>query len=95
MLNDLYIRYDLEVEDLKVEQKNCMKEYYENKCHYEIRVPAIEKFCWEKEKCLNKNPEKIGISSFLLAKISGEFFKSFLEAFDWKSLIFFTFLYTM
>lgn len=95
MMNDLYIRYDLEVEDFKVEQKNCMREYYENRCHFETRVPAIERFCLEKEKCLNKNPEKIGISSFLLAKISGQFFMSFFEQFDWKSLVFFSCLYMM
>ena len=95
MIYDLYIRYDMEVEDMKVEQKNCMKEYYENRCHFETRVPASEKFCVEKEKCLNKNPERMGISSFLFAKISGQFFRTFLEEFDWKSLIFFSFLYVM
>ena len=95
MINDLFIRYDLEVEDVKIEQKNCLREYYENKCYNETRVPAIEKFCLEKEKCMSRNPQKIGISSFLLAKISGQFFKSFIQEFDWKSLIFFCFFYIM
>lgn len=95
MINDLHIRYDIEVEDQKIEQRKCMKDYYENRCHQLTRIPELEKFCLEKEKCFNKPPEKIGISSFLFAKISGQFFTSFINEFDWKSLIFFSFFYFM
>lgn len=70
-----------------------MKEFYENRCNNPSKVKELETFCLEKEKCFNKDPEKLGIYSFLLAKLSGQFVKSFISEFDWKSLIFFSIFY--
>lgn len=48
----------INIEFLEIERNNaiCLKEYKENQCEPESRIPVLENFCNEKEKCFNRNP---------------------------------------
>src|SRR3990167_7558649 len=39
--------------------ETCAKNYDENRCHPNQRVPQLEKFCQELEKCMESDPEKV------------------------------------
>ena len=47
----------INIEFLEIERNNaiCLKEYKENQCEPENRIPVLENFCNEKEKCFHRN----------------------------------------
>lgn len=64
----------------------CSREYYRNKCSSSSRAPALEMPCMEWEKCMNRDPEKIG-KSLVTAQTFGEIINEFLKPISWKLII--------
>ncbi|KAL1917791.1 uncharacterized protein VTP21DRAFT_3625 [Calcarisporiella thermophila] len=83
---------DLRVEEYSAEilqeMSQCSKNYLENRCSPETRVPAMEKACRAWESCMNRDPKVIG-----RAKVSAETFaeiiNSFIEPISYKTMLFF------
>lgn len=69
------------------EMSICSKEYTENRCSPDHRVPAMEKACTTWERCMNRDPTVVG-----RAKVSAETFaeiiNSFIEPISYKTMIF-------
>ncbi|KTW28031.1 hypothetical protein T552_01893 [Pneumocystis carinii B80] len=69
------------------EMSLCSKEYTENRCSPDHRVPAMERACAAWERCMNRDPTVVG-----RAKVSAETFaeiiNSFIEPISYKTMIF-------
>ncbi|KAG4304836.1 hypothetical protein PORY_001889 [Pneumocystis oryctolagi] len=69
------------------EMSLCSKEYSENRCSPDHRVPAMERACITWEKCMNRDPTVVG-----RAKVSAETFaeiiNSFIDPISYKTMIF-------
>ena len=53
--DDIYNRINYEINDIARENSLCLKEYKENQCEVDTRIPALEDFCNQKEKCFLRN----------------------------------------
>ena len=51
--------YQTMVQEERHKIEMCVKSYDENKCHPNQRVPQLEKYCQELEKCMESDPEKV------------------------------------
>lgn len=69
----------------------CSREFYRNKCATNHRAPALEVPCLEWEKCMNRDPEKIG-KSLVTAQTFGEIINEFLKPISWKLVFLCNFL---
>ncbi|PWW77585.1 hypothetical protein C7212DRAFT_277586 [Tuber magnatum] len=74
------------------EMSQCAKEYVDNRCDPNMRVPAMEIRCAAWERCMNRDPTQIG-----RAKVSAETFadiiNSFIEPISYKTMFFCTILF--
>ena len=81
---------DMKVEEYSVEilgeMRECSKQYLENKCHPEHRVPAMNNACLIWERCMNRDPAVVG-----RARVSAETFaliiNSFIEPISYKTMV--------
>ena len=81
---------DMKVEEYSVEilgeMRECSKQYLENKCHPEHRVPAMNNACLVWERCMNRDPAVVG-----RARVSAETFaliiNSFIEPISYKTMV--------
>lgn len=86
---------DIKVEgyliEIMSEIAQCSKQFTENKCFPDQRVPAMEKACVQWENCMNRDPAVVG-----RAKVSAETFaeiiNSFIEPISLKTMAFFSIL---
>lgn len=65
----------------------CSRQYVENKCNPEYRVPAMEKVCTEWETCMSRDPSTTSRSS-LHAETIAEILNGFFGAISTKTYIF-------
>lgn len=74
------------ISELLAEVQVCARQYTENKCAPETRVPAMETVCTNWEKCMNRDTRALS-----RAKISvgmwAEIFNSFVEPISWKTMV--------
>ncbi|KAJ1969297.1 hypothetical protein H4R35_006179 [Dimargaris xerosporica] len=88
---DVDLKADEYSGEILQEMSLCTKNYIENRCSPETRVPAMEKACATWENCMNRDPKIIG-----RAKVSAETFaeiiNSFIEPISYKTMAFFAFL---
>lgn len=89
------IRHDV---DMKVEQFSeeilseiaiCSRDYVENRCSPDTRIPAMQKTCEMWRRCMERDPTLVARSK-LNAQTLGEIFNSFVEPLSYKAMIFFT-----
>jgi hypothetical protein len=64
----------------------CSKQYLQNRCAPDIRVPAIEHQCQEWERCMNQDPKKIGRAR-VSAVTFAEIINSFVNGLGFKTLV--------
>ncbi|KAF8537699.1 Di-sulfide bridge nucleocytoplasmic transport domain-containing protein [Trichophaea hybrida] len=64
---------------------NCNKNYVQNHCAPNIRVPAMEHACTEWERCMNQDPAKVGRAKVSAATIA-EILNGFVNELHWKTL---------
>ncbi|TKX19178.1 di-sulfide bridge nucleocytoplasmic transport domain-containing protein [Elsinoe australis] len=79
------------VSELLAEMAICARQYTDNRCAPETRVPAMETVCNNWEKCMNRDTRAVG-----RARISvhtwAEVFNAFVEPISWKAMIFSVFI---
>ncbi|KAL3417140.1 nuclear envelope protein [Phlyctema vagabunda] len=89
----LTIRLDVEkaaqeeVASVMAEIEVCTRDYLENRCGPDLRLPAMKAVCENWEACMNKDPKQVGrarVSAHTFAQI----FNSFIEPISWKAMIF-------
>lgn len=89
----LTVRRDV---DLKVEEQlsvllteiaQCSKQYLDNRCAPETRVPAMEKSCAIWESCMRRDPSVIGRAR-VSAQTFAEIINGFIEPISYKTMIF-------
>ena len=64
----------------------CSKEYLENRCAPNTRVPAMEKACLAWEKCMNRDPNVVGRAR-VSAETFAEIINSFIEPISYKTMV--------
>lgn len=87
MKEDITNRINNEMQEIERKNMLCLKEYEENQCHPEMRIPALEDFCNENEKCFSRNAVleigKTRTTVIILVEIINEIF----EKLNWKSML--------
>ncbi|KAJ9247153.1 hypothetical protein DTO207G8_8301 [Paecilomyces variotii] len=76
-----------EVSDgILAEMATCAKNYVDNKCAGGDRLPALETVCDNWERCMNRDPAKVGrakVSAHTMAII----INSFIDPISWKAIL--------
>ena len=68
------------------EMSQCAKEYVENRCDPNMRVPAMEIRCTAWERCMNRDPTQIGRAR-VSAETFAEIINSFIEPISYKTMV--------
>ncbi|KAE8353094.1 Di-sulfide bridge nucleocytoplasmic transport domain-containing protein [Aspergillus coremiiformis] len=77
-----------ESDTILAEMASCAKSYVDNKCGGGDRLPALETVCENWERCMNRDPAKVGrakVSAHTMAII----INSFIDPISWKAIMFF------
>lgn len=77
-------RSDLIVAEMAV----CAKNYVDNRCAGGDRLPALETVCENWERCMNRDPAKVGRAK-LSARTMAEIINNFIDPISWKAILFF------
>ncbi|KAJ1954846.1 hypothetical protein IWQ62_005659, partial [Dispira parvispora] len=89
--HDVNIKVDEYSSDILQEMSVCTKNYIENRCSPDTRVPAMETACLNWESCMNRDPKVVG-----RAKVSAETFaeiiNGFIDPISYKTMAFFAVL---
>ncbi|KAJ1901728.1 hypothetical protein LPJ66_000577 [Kickxella alabastrina] len=70
----------------------CSKQYLENKCAPEMRVPAMEKACNMWDTCMNQDPSKVGRAKVSAETLAG-IVNGFIEPLSLKTMMFFLLMF--
>ena len=84
--NDITERAMTESSDILAEMAVCAREFKENRCERHTRVPAMETVCNNWEKCMQRDPYKVGRSR-LSAGMFAEIVNSFIEPISLKAIV--------
>ena len=84
--NDITERAMMESSDILAEMAVCAREFKENRCERDTRVPAMETVCNNWEKCMQRDPYKVGRSR-LSAGMFAEIVNSFIEPISLKAMV--------
>lgn len=84
--NDIDEKAMIESSDILAEMAACAHEFKENRCERETRVPAMETVCNGWERCMQRDPYKVGRSR-LSAGMFAEIFNSFIEPISLKAIV--------
>lgn len=84
--NDITERAMMESSEILAEMAVCAREFKENKCERDSRVPAMETVCNRWEKCMQRDPYKVGRSR-LSAGMFAEIVNSFIEPISLKAMV--------
>lgn len=84
--NDITERAMMESSDILAEMTVCAREFKENKCERDSRVPAMETVCNSWERCMQRDPYKVGRSR-LSAGMFAEIVNSFIEPISLKAIV--------
>ena len=84
--NDISERAMMESSEILAEMAVCAREFKENKCERDSRVPAMEMVCNNWEKCMQRDPYKVGRSR-LSAGMFAEIVNSFIEPISLKAIV--------
>lgn len=86
------IRQDVDMKSEEVaavilaEMAACTREFVENKCDRQNRVPALETVCDNWAKCMNRDPSAVGRAK-VSAHTFAEIFNSFMEPISYKAMV--------
>lgn len=84
--NDIEERAMMESSEILAEMAACAHEFKENRCDRDSRVPAMETVCNSWEKCMQRDPLKVGRSR-LSAGMFAEIFNGFIEPISLKAIV--------
>ena len=74
------------VAELVAEMAVCAKQYTDNRCAPDTRVPAMQMVCDNWEKCMNRDITRVGRAK-VSAHTFAEIFNSFLEPISYKAMV--------
>ena len=83
---DVEKKVQLFSEEVMEQIAKCSRDYMENRCDPETRVPALISACQAWEECMARDPHLVAKRSGLAAEIFGETLNSFFNALSWKSI---------
>ncbi|KAK6589670.1 hypothetical protein RS030_1128 [Cryptosporidium xiaoi] len=86
--NDIESKIQISTTNIIEEMSLCSKQYIDNKCQPDLRVPAMESKCNEWERCMSQNPTIIARKSIFTAQIIGEILNTFFDQISFKSALF-------
>ena len=86
IVNDINERAMMESSEIFAEIAACVHEFKENRCERETRVPHMETACNSWEKCMQRDPYKVGRSR-LSAGMFAEIFNGFIEPMSLKAIV--------
>lgn len=69
------------------EIQQCSRQYIENRCSPELRVPAMEKACSTWEACMKRDPSTLGRAK-LSAETFAEVINSLIDPISYKTMMF-------
>jgi len=72
--------------EIMAEMVGCTREYKDNKCDSNTRVPALEVVCNNWEKCMKQDPSLVGRASVSAYTFAGVL-NSFFEPLHWKTVV--------
>jgi hypothetical protein len=75
------------VAEVLSEMAQCSKNFVENRCGADTRLPALETVCSNWELCMNRDPNAVRRAS-LSAHTFAEIINNFVEPISWKTMIF-------
>lgn len=76
-----------EVSDsILAEMAVCAKNYVDNKCAGKDRLPALETVCDNWERCMNRDPAKVGRAK-VSAQTMAMIINSFIDPISWKAIV--------
>ena len=84
--NDIDEKVMMESSEIFAEMAACAHEFQANRCERHTRVPAMETVCNNWEKCMQRDPYKVGRSR-LSAGMFAEIFNSFIEPISLKAIV--------
>ena len=84
--NDITERAMMESSEILAEMAVCAREFKENKCERDSRVPAMETVCNNWEQCMQRDPYKVGRSR-LSAGMFAEIVNGFIEPISLKAIV--------
>jgi len=73
-------------ESVSLQIAECTKNYLQNRCAPETRVPASEAACTIWEKCMYQDPAKVGRAKVSAATIA-EILNGFVNELHWKTIV--------
>jgi len=89
---DLHKKRAHEMEVILLEIGQCTKDYVDNRCEPEKRLPAVEEYCLQTEKCMSQDPMKVIQSSKMTAALVAEIINEFIDPLGFKAIgVFFVF----
>lgn len=77
---------DEKVSEVISEMSQCSKQYIENNCAPDKRLPALEQLCSNWELCMNRRPEAVRRAA-LSAEAFAQIFNSFIEPLTLKTVL--------
>jgi hypothetical protein len=83
---DINIESDKHHSEIMVEIAQCAKNYRENRCEPDTRVPAMEMACGNWETCMSRDPQKLARAS-VTVRACARIINSFFEEFSYKSMV--------
>lgn len=86
VMTDVEIESSKHASDIWIEISLCAKNYRENRCDPDTRVPAMETACGNWETCMNRDPKKLARASITMRAVA-TIINSFFEEFSYKSMV--------
>ena len=86
IIHDIDEKAMIESSEIFAEMAVCAREFKENRCERDTRVPAMETVCNNWEKCMQRDPYQVGRSR-LSAGMFAEIFNSFIEPISFKAIV--------
>lgn len=86
LYRDYTLKYEFYQTEILSENQLCSKQYTDNKCHPDTRVPAMDGFCVEWEKCMFRDPSAVA-STKITAAVLSEILESFFSNLSYKSAL--------
>ena len=83
---DINIESDKHHSEIMVEIAQCAKNYRENRCEPDTRVPAMVMACGNWETCMSRDPQKLARAS-VTVRACARIINSFFEEFSYKSMV--------
>lgn len=84
--SDVDKRSEVVASEVLAEMAACARQFVENRCERDTRVPAMETVCENWERCMNKDPRSVGRAK-VSAHTFAEIFNSFVEPISYKAMV--------